>query len=409
MERYAILIGIDDQVADGLTKCSKDVDDLAFVLEQKCLFKTKNIFKILSKHGEENKLAMNEFENRIEALKNDVTFGSDDILLVYFSGHGEFDISSQQSFLKFPISDLSTEKVKEYIDTLHPKHSIVIFDACFIGAKVFSKSFNLRKLKRKLHIDSEGVFGIYGSPTEREAYLPDELGNSLLTHSLIQTINENSHYDEDGSLSIDNLASICSKKVYKYSLQLVKDKKITKEQIIVREGRIEGFISFAEIDKQPSTSNQKSRTELKTKATKVSSQNPQPTPILERVEAEKKEFEKLLHDVQKELKNFNPVVAAIVISYYSSKPYSPNYEDYKTEINEAIRKEIIDEDGEANYRNRNVSSLIKAIEKLTEFITDSKRSDEFDEYFDSEYEISPFDSDNQIFWENVYEIDVPNE
>jgi hypothetical protein len=410
MERYAILIGIDDQFADGLTKCSKDVEDFATALEKKCKFKTKNIFKILSKHGNENKLALNEFENRIELLKNEPTFGSNDILLVYFSGHGEFNISLQQSFLKFPSSNLSTEKVKEYIDILHPKHSIVIFDACFIGSKVFSKSFNLSKLKRKLHIDSEGVFGIYGSPIEREAYLPDDLGNSLLTYYLIQTINDDSFYDEDGFLSIDNLASICSKKVYEHSTQLVKDKKITKEQIIVREGRIEGFLPFAEINVSATLAAQQKKTEVKTQTSKVSTPKTAPTVISAgNLDAEKKDFEILLNAVKNELKNFSPVIASMVISYYSNKPYKPNYDYYKTEINEAIRREIIDVEGDANYRNRNVSALIKAIENLSTFITDSKRSNEFDEYFDSEFDVSPFDSDNQTFWENIYEIDVPNE
>jgi hypothetical protein len=343
-------------------------------------------------------------------LKNEPTFGSNDILLVYFSGHGEFNISLQQSFLKFPSSNLSTEKVKEYIDILHPKHSIVIFDACFIGSKVFSKSFNLSKLKRKLHIDSEGVFGIYGSPIEREAYLPDDLGNSLLTYYLIQTINDDSFYDEDGFLSIDNLASICSKKVYEHSTQLVKDKKITKEQIIVREGRIEGFLPFAEINVSATLAAQQKKTEVKTQTSKVSTPKTAPTVISAgNLDAEKKDFEILLNAVKNELKNFSPVIASMVISYYSNKPYKPNYDYYKTEINEAIRREIIDVEGDANYRNRNVSALIKAIENLSTFITDSKRSNEFDEYFDSEFDVSPFDSDNQTFWENIYEIDVPNE
>jgi hypothetical protein len=410
MERYAILIGIDDQFEDGLTKCSKDVDDFALVLEKKCLFKTKNIFKIFSKYGSENKLALNEFENRIDILKNEPTFGSNDILLIYFSGHGKFDISLQQSLLKFPTSHLSTEKVKEYIDILHPKHSIVIFDACFIGSKILSKSFNLSKLKRKLHIDSEGVFGIYASPTEREAYLPDYMGNSLLTHYLIQTINDDNFYDEDGFLSIDNLASVCSKKVYKHSAQLVKDKKITKEQIIVREGRIEGFLPFAEINLPTIPASTEQKIEKKAPPSKVSTTKPVP-PVIKSgdLDAEKKDFEILLSAVKRELKNFSTVIASLVISYYSNKPYKPNYDYYKTEISEAIRKEIIDDEGDANYRNRNVSALIKAIENLTTFITDSKRSNEFDEYFDSEYDVSPYDSDNQTFWENVYGIDVPNE
>jgi hypothetical protein len=401
MERYAILIGIDDQDKDGITQCSKDVDDFTAILESHCKFKSKNIFKIQSKYQAENLLALNEFENRIDLLKTENKINSTDILLIYFSGHGEYDNLKQQSFLKFPTTKLSTLKVKEYIDNLHPKHSIVIFDACFIGAKVLSKSFNINKLKRKLHVDSEGVFGIYGSPTEREAYLPKDLGNSLLTYHLIETIKDSGNYDEDSLLSIDNIASICAKKVYKHSIELVKKNQISKEQIIVREGRIEGWLPFAEIA---------IKTEQIVKTEKEEKQITQ-SKTEKKVEKidEEKEFYSLLNGVKNELKKFKPVISAKILSYYSDKPYNPNYDEYKTDINEAIRKEIIDEDGDVRYKNRQVSSLISAIEKLSTFITDTKRTNEFDEFFDNEFNLSPHDNDTQDFWENVYELTIPRE
>jgi hypothetical protein len=407
MDRYAILIGIDDQDRDGLTKCAKDAHDFAKILEEYCSFKTKNIFKIVSRHGDENKFALNEFENRVESFKNSTSFGSGDLLLIYFSGHGTFDNITEQSYLKFPSKKLSTTKVKEFVDKLHPKHAIIIFDACFVGAKILSKSFNLNKLKRKLHIDSECVFGIYGSPTKREAYLPDELDNSLLTHFLMEVIIEEDNYDADGLLSIDNIASICSKKVYNYSNQLVKKKELQKEQIIVREGRIEGWLPFAQINKSQLVSNIKTQRKKPKNSKKI---KPQVIVNNPNFESEKKDFNLLLNNVKQELKKFDSVVVAIILSYYSEKPYQPNYEYYKSEINKAIRKGIIDmDDGEVNYSNRDVSALIKVIEELVQFITDEVRSNEFDKFFDKIYKISPFESDNQTFWENVYDINVPSE
>jgi hypothetical protein len=396
MERYAILIGIDDQDPEGVILCSKDVNDFSEVLESHCKFKAKYIYKIISKYESVNNLALTEFENRIESLKNETKITSDDLLLIYFSGHGEFDVLKKESLLKFPSDKLSTQKIKEYIDSLHPKHTIIILDACFIGAKVLSKSFNINKLKRKLHIDSEGVFGIYGSPTEREAYLPSELGNSLLTYHLIEAIKDSRNYDEDSFLSIDNLASICAKKVYKHSIDL----HLYKEQIIVREGRLEGWLPFAEIEKKTKeiiTEGKKERTITRQKSKEEEPQFD-----------EQEEFGVLLENVKKELKYFNSVVAAIILSYYSDKPYNPNYQNYQSEINEAIRKGIID-DGEVRYENRQVSALISSIEKLTSFINDSSRTDEFDKFFDNEFKVNPLDYDQQDFWENVYELRVPPE
>lgn len=401
MERYAILIGIDDQDKDGIILCSKDVEDFAIVLESNCMFKSKNIFKITSKYMSENILALNEFENRKDLLIRENKINSSDILLIYFSGHGEYDNFKQQSYLKFPSDKLSTLKVKEYIDALHPKHSIVIFDACFIGAKVFSKSFNINKLKRKLHIDSEGVFGIYGSPTEREAYLPEDLGNSLLTFHLIEAIKDSKNYDEDNFLSIDNLASICSKKVYKHSIELKKKNKISKEQIIVREGRIEGWLPFAEIARKPEPIPKKEKVEKIVASSKAEKKT---TKI-----DEEKYFYSLLNGVKTELKKFKPVIATKILSYYSDKPYNPNFDEYKTEINEAIRKEIIDDEGDVKYKNRQVSLLISAIEKLKAFITDTIRTSKFDEFFDKEFNLNPYDSDTQDFWESVYGLNIPTE
>ncbi len=223
-ERYAILIGINDIEENGLIYCVKDVNDFADVLESFCLFKRKNIFKIISEKKQENLDVHVELENIIDSLINTYKIDSDDLLLIYYSGHGKFDTKKQESLLRFPKYDLSTQKIKEYVDKLHPKHSIIIFDACFAGAKIFSKSFNLNKLKRKLHVDSDSVFGIYGSTTELEAYQIDKLKNSLFTHHLIETIKNEKNYDEDGFLSIDSLASICSKKVYQHSYKLKTEK-----------------------------------------------------------------------------------------------------------------------------------------------------------------------------------------
>ena len=248
MERFAVLIGIDDQDSDGLPPyCVKDANEIGEVLEDFCGFKKKNIFKILSPKNKENTSSIAELENSIDILIKERKLDADDLFFFYFSGHGKFDIGTQHSSLVFPDGNLQTTKIKDYLDRLHPKAAILLLDACFIGSKLFSKSANNEKLKRKFYIDSEVVYGIYASPTSREAYMPPKLTNSLLTHFFIDTIRNKENYDNDGYLSIEHVAAICAKKSYKYSIDMVSAKQITKEQVIVREGRIEGYIPFAEI------------------------------------------------------------------------------------------------------------------------------------------------------------------
>lgn len=402
MERFAVLIGIDDQDSDGLHFCTKDVDDLSVILEKHCMFKKKNIFKITSKYQNENRSALTELDNIIETLKVGA-LTSNDLLLLYFSGHGKFNIDTEQSYLKFPSGDLPTLTIKSYIDVLHPKHSIIIFDACFSGAKILSKNFSIQKLKRKLHIDSEGVFGIYGAPTEREAYLPPKLENSLLTYHLIKAIEDPNNYDDENSTSIDSLASIAAKNVYKHSVDLVKKGHINKEQIIVREGRIEGWLPFSEIANKA----QKLTKDEKPALNPSSAKAEEPIKSIEIDEEEV--FEALLNEVKRKLKLFNAVIAAKILCYYSDKPYVPSFDVYKNELNEAIRKGIMDEDGEIRSDNRQVAELIKAITKFNTFISDSKRTPKFDEFFEDEFHVSPYDGNTQDFWEGVYGLSVPKE
>jgi len=411
MERFAILIGIDDQDLDGLPPyCTKDVDDIAQVLEQSCEFKKKYIFKIQSPQGKENKFSLAELDSVVDILIKQRKISADDLLFIYFSGHGKFDAATQESNLVLPDGHLPTSKIKKYVDQLHPKIAILLLDACFIGAKVYSKAIGPAKLKRKFYVDSEAVYGIYASPTTREAYMPQKLTNSLLTHFFINTVNSENYYDEDNQLSIEQIASICAKQVYKYSAELVKSKHISKEQVIVREGRIEGFLPFAQISDKPALYALESTKKSKSTATAIVpvtpiNMNKAKVPKMKSVKEEIDEFEGILGDIKNKLKKFDPVIAATILSSYYNKPYNPT-SSHQREIEEAIRKNIIDEEGEVYYRNKQVADLIQSLDDLNEFLR-GDTSNEFDEYFNAEYDISPYDLDNQDFWEQIYDLEVP--
>ncbi|WP_224995954.1 caspase family protein [Cesiribacter sp. SM1] len=408
--KYGILIGIDDQDPEGLHYCSKDVDDLYKVLISHCGFSPKNIIKIQSPYKNEVPLSHIILDNTIERLQKEYQINSSDTLFFYFSGHGEFDDSKQASYLVFPKERVSTNKIKGYIDKLHAKKTIIVFDACFVGAKILSKSFSISKLRRKLHIDSEGTFGIYASPTERVAYMPDDLSNSLFTRCFIDGILDEKNYDQNGLLSIDMLASVCSREVYARSIKLVSAKKIDKEQIIVREGRIEGYFSFAEL---PIISNQAAKSNINNKLVTNGINTPskdkplEPEGIDSNNSPEIKAFQSKLAKVKNNLNNFEDVISSYIISYEYGKPYSPNRENHGGKIDKALRSGYIDEDGDPVRRQPMVKSLIEALEDFTTYIIDNNRSEYFYNYFNDEFGYSPKDYDTQPFWENVYKLNVP--
>ena len=113
----------------------------------------------------------------------------------------------------------------------------------------------------------------------------------------------------------------------------------------------------------------------------------------------------MLSDVKTKLSKFEPVIATTILSSYSNKSYTPS-NNHRSEIDEAIRRNFIDDEGDVNYKNRHVSELLKSIEDLQDFLR-GDTTDSFDEHFEKEYDISPYDSDTQDFWEQVYELEVP--
>ncbi len=127
---HALIIGNNDYTRyPKLSSAMNDAQKINGLLKQKYGFQTTllnnaNRFEILS--------ALNDMRTKL---------GADDNLLVYFAGHGELDASSNQGYWipvdgqsDAPNTWLSNRAISDMLNTMAPKHVMVIADSCYSGS-----------------------------------------------------------------------------------------------------------------------------------------------------------------------------------------------------------------------------------------------------------------------------------
>jgi hypothetical protein len=126
---HALIIGNNEYGAyPKLSSAINDAQRVGGVLKQRYGFQTTvlsnaNRFEILS--------ALNDMREKLTAEDN---------LLVYFAGHGEMDKASQQGYWipvdgksNAPNTWLSNRAISDMLNTMAPKHVMVVADSCYSG------------------------------------------------------------------------------------------------------------------------------------------------------------------------------------------------------------------------------------------------------------------------------------
>ena len=137
---YLLVIGIDKYIhCPQLFNAVKDAKDLVQILKNRFLFEDKNI----TQHYDEEATKRNIFES-LRSMAEKVT--SNDSLIVYFSGHGEYDKLIKNGYW-IPVDAVhgATDEyvpngeVRKYLEAINSHHTFVIVDSCFSG-KLFVPS-----------------------------------------------------------------------------------------------------------------------------------------------------------------------------------------------------------------------------------------------------------------------------
>ncbi len=252
--RFAIVIGINDYDIKPLDFCVNDANSIAEILENKCGFENKDIYKITSDDSAPIKDITGRFENALTTIGQEHTAERDSIFF-FFAGHGKYQFDN--SGLKFHDSFMEIATVFDKINDLQPNYQCYVIDACESGGKVLTRGEKVdNDLINKYLSKSKGILFMYASTEEESAKELSDIKHGLFSYHFIKAINDTENYDKDGILTPNRIHDYISRETSKES---------NFKQTPVIENRTIGYYPFAFKDKpqtkkEPAQKAEKERT-----------------------------------------------------------------------------------------------------------------------------------------------------
>ena len=229
--RYiALVIGIDSYSGywPQLRNAVNDAEGVAKTLKNDYLFDT--VITIL-----DNQATRDNIIHELENLTNNVK--SNDNLLIYYSGHGQFKKELNKGYWvpvdakSNSIADfISNGDVKTFLGGIPAKHTLLISDACFAGDIFRGKPTesipfdpnNMERYYKEVYSKSSRIAITSGGLEEVED--AGKEGHSIFTYYLLKSLKENqSRYLDAGQLFNDFRIAVTNNSEQTPLLQVVRD------------------------------------------------------------------------------------------------------------------------------------------------------------------------------------------
>jgi uncharacterized caspase-like protein len=247
-KKKALIIGInkyDDHGFHDLDYAEKDAEEVyrALTDPQIGVFREADVILFTPKNL---KVTKAEVEQKLEEIF--LTAGKDDVVLVYFAGHGKLDksgnlcLAAQDTRIdRIVSSSIRPEIVRSIVEQSPCKHGIFIIDSCYSGAAGQSSRSAEAVTQSLEKISGQGTITISASQAFEEAVERDDIGQGIFTHFLVKGLEEEEiDYDRDGFISVDEL--------YEYVQKHVIDETKGK-QVPAKRGTVDGKIIIARSSK----------------------------------------------------------------------------------------------------------------------------------------------------------------
>ncbi len=118
------------------------------------------------------------------------------------------------------------------------------------------------------------------------------------------------------------------------------------------------------------------------------------------------EFSKLCKNVSEKLSKLSSIVRGIVYISHSGKDIRIRYEGCEEQIDDAISKDYIGEDLEADWHTTKLMrDLDQALSDLSSFIGDKEEDEDFFQTYDEELD-APLSMANIEFWEEAFNVGI---
>jgi ABC-type transport system substrate-binding protein len=220
-DRFALIIANTEYADPGLAQLhapGKDAEDFARVLKDPELAAFDDVSILLNQPEYVVREAIDDF------FSNKKT---DDLLVLYFSGHGVRDDQGtlylaviNTSRNKLRATGIKSDYIREIMDQSRSKRQVLILDCCNSGAFTHgTKAATGVSLGTASAFEAgSGRIILTASDTTQYAFEGDtvigETENSLFTHYLVEGLEGNADLDSDGYITVDEL--------YDYAYQNVK-------------------------------------------------------------------------------------------------------------------------------------------------------------------------------------------
>lgn len=211
--KLALIIATTEYFDPNLAKLSapgKDAEDLAQVLKDKNIAEFDDVKIVFNQPESIVREAIDEFFDRKK---------SDDMLLLYFSGHGIRDemgalylALKNTNLLRLRATGIKSDFIREAMDQSYSKRQILILDCCNSGAFAQGTKASVGgSIGTATAFKGNGYGRVILTASDATQFAWEgnrvigETQNSLFTHFLIEGIKGNADKDGDGKITIDDL------------------------------------------------------------------------------------------------------------------------------------------------------------------------------------------------------------
>ena len=242
--KYALIIGNTEYIDPGLAELTapgKDAEDFARVLKNRDICAFDDVKVLLNQPSFTVGEAIDEFFDQKKP---------DDLLVLYFSGHGVRDqlgalylAVKNTNHTRLRFTAIRSDNIREAMDQSRSKRQVLILDCCYSGAfPQGTKGGGTVMMGMTQAFQGYGRFVLTASDAIQLAWEGDrvigETDNSLFTHFLVKGLEGEADQDGDGSITVDEL--------YDYAFEQI-SRATPKQTPTKSAARVEGEIVLRQI------------------------------------------------------------------------------------------------------------------------------------------------------------------
>jgi hypothetical protein len=390
-QNYLFVIGIDKyHDFPRLYNAKKDAEDFKTLMIERFQFSEDGVFELFDEEATSDKIF-----STLEQLR--LIIKPEDSLLIYFSGHGEYDKNLEEGFWipyngkgEKPWTFIDFSKVKKYIRAIKSLHTFIIADSCYSGTMFSERSKGKQFMPKDFFIPSRYVL----TAGRNEVVLDGKPGdNSPFADSLMWHLKN----DQGPHISVSEL---CEKVKTDVSSNVTQIPRYGSVHGIGDRGGMYYFFEKGYTPERP-----KKKEPLSNNDATRDANNDQPEPV---IETPTPPIIRSLSDLAKTLKESIQIrdfeeTFAIVHKYL--KTDSNAYNDWIFQqgrysgIVRQQKKGLIDNDFAQRTYNQIADALVYQIDRLKDADVDIPTQLEPEKNGDTEMDSGPF-------WEKIQELDL---